>query len=174
MQWFDFLCENNIPFVIRAKENLKFRFEDGCLWSLRTALRGVRARHKIYTLRLWSAETGTPVQAAIKHLKSDEGLIVLTNQPNPTKALKAYRKPWAIEGLFGDAKTRGRNLEDTRLTQHGKVSTLMGVLALAMTWAARCGSLLLDKKTSREKHTEDGKVLVQTGARHPPIRPLRR
>ena len=37
-------------------------------------------------------------------------------QPAGPTALAAYRKRWAIECLFGDAKTRGLNLEDTRLT----------------------------------------------------------
>lgn len=35
------------------------------------------------------------------------------HQPDVRQALNDYRKRWAIECLFGDAKTRGLNLEDT-------------------------------------------------------------
>ena len=51
-------------------------------------------------------------------------------------ALAAYRKRWAIECLFGDAKTRGLNLEDTRLTAPRKLDLLMAIVALALAWPA--------------------------------------
>ncbi len=50
------------------------------------------------------------------------------------KALKAYRKRWRIECLFGDSKTRGLNREDTRLTQPAKLNTLLVFITLAMAW----------------------------------------
>ena len=44
--------------------------------------------------------------------KDREPVIVATNRPD-ARALAAYRKRWAIECFFADARTRGLNLEDT-------------------------------------------------------------
>ncbi len=68
---------------------------------------------------------------AVKRL-TGEWLIVVSNQP-PRTALAAYRRRWAIECLFGDAKTRGLNIEDTRLTCPRKLDLLMGQLARPLT-----------------------------------------
>ena len=54
---------------------------------------------------------GTPLSFAAKRLGDGQLLIVATNG-RADKALKAYRKRWQIECLFGDSKTRGLNMED--------------------------------------------------------------
>ena len=82
-------------------------------------------------LRNDSAVDGPLPGFAAKRLK-DEWLIV-SNRP-PRCALAAYRKRWAIECLFGDAKTRGLNLEDTRLTAFRKLDLLMALVTLALAW----------------------------------------
>jgi len=48
---------------------------------------------------------------------------------------KAKKKRWGIESLFGALKSRGFNLEDTRLQDPERLSRLLGLLALAFTWA---------------------------------------
>ncbi len=58
-----------------------------------------------------SAVALTPLSFAAKRLGDGQLLIVATNGP-ADKALKAYRKRWQIECLFGDSKTRGQNMED--------------------------------------------------------------
>ena len=58
--------------------------------------------------------SGTTFAFAAKRLP-DGWLTVVSNLP-PRRALAAYRRRWAIESMFGDAKTRGLNIEDTRLT----------------------------------------------------------
>lgn len=42
--------------------------------------------------------------------------------------------------MFGDAKTRGLNLEDTRLTDPRKLALLMALVALAIVWAGRAAA----------------------------------
>ena len=69
----------------------------------------------------------------------------------PRAALAAYRKRWAIECLFGDAKTRGLNLEDTRLTDPRKLDLLMALVALALAWAGRTAATLLGSAAPRRK-----------------------
>jgi hypothetical protein len=87
-----------------------------------------------------------------RRLDGGELLIVAGNAPaaNP---LYAYRKRWAIECLFGDAKTRGFNLEDTRLTSADKLGLLLAVVALAVAWVCRTATDLMGTKApKRKKH----------------------
>jgi hypothetical protein len=71
----------------------------------------------------------------LKRLKN-ELLIVVTNGP-AAAGLAAYAKRWAIGSLFGDLKTRGLNMEDTRLTDPSKPDLLMSLAARATAWIAR-------------------------------------
>lgn len=137
-RWMDFLNKNSIPFAIRVKENLSIVLENGKVCSLRTLLRNRRARSVVHRFEGRLPETATPVRVAIKQLRTDAWLIIMTNQDDAKAALNAYRKRWGIECLFGDAKTRGLNLEDTRLTDPAKLATLLGILAMAVSWAYRC------------------------------------
>ena len=72
----------------------------------------------------------------------------------PARALAAYRKRWAIECMFGDAKTRGLNLEDTRLTCPRKLDLLMALVALALAWAGRTAADLLGNREPQGNPTD--------------------
>ncbi|CAN7617314.1 IS4 family transposase [Pararhizobium sp. LjRoot238] len=154
-EWMDFLCENKINFVIRVKIDMTVTLDDGRTWSFASLLRRKRARTApaIGQGRL----NGTPgpakhaVHFAAKRLKSDEWLIVVTNRQDVRQALNDYRKRWAIECLFGDAKTRGLNLEDTRIRSHDKLSCLLVVVTLAMAWAYRCATKTMGIKAIKRK-----------------------
>ena len=76
---------------------------------------------------------------AAKRIKGKELLIVATNRP-AHHALTTYSQRWAIECLFAEAKTKGFNLEDTRLSITKKLSLLIGIVALTMAWAAKMAS----------------------------------
>lgn len=147
--WIDFLCENNIPFAIRLKGDLRITTEDGAELTLEARLRA-RGRGRILRGRLgFGRERGRHgVTVAAKRLEAGGFLFVVTNC-EPRLALAAYRRRWAIECLFGDAKTRGLNLEDTRLTRPARLDLLMGVVALAIAWAARTALLLLPGRAPR-------------------------
>jgi hypothetical protein len=114
-------ADNNIPFAIRLREDLRVTTEDGCELTLRARLR-CAGRTRFFQARLGTrdgAGSDAPLlNFAAKHLGT-EWLIVATNIP-ARRALSAYRKRWAIECMFGDAKTRGLNIEDTGLTDPRK------------------------------------------------------
>ena len=84
---------------------------------------------------------GTPFSFTAKRLGEGELLIVAGNGPG-NKALKAYRRRWQIECLFGDSKTRGLNMEDTCLTQPVKLNTLLVIITLASAWAHACATAI--------------------------------
>jgi hypothetical protein len=151
--WLKFLNDNNIPFAIRLREDLRVVTADGCELTLFARLRGTR-KTRTFRARLWAdgghdAETAPEFSFAVKRLAT-EWLIVVSNLP-PRTALAAYRKRWAIECMFGDAKTRGLNLEDTRLTDPRKLDLLMALVTLALVWAGRTAVDLLARRDPKRK-----------------------
>lgn len=155
VEWMDFLNENNIPFVIRVKIDMTVTVEDGRTWSLATLLRRRRAR--CATVICKGHVNGTagairePVHLAAKQLSNDEWLIVATNRKDAKQGLNDYRKRWGIECLFGDAKTRGLNIEDTHITNPEKLASLIVILMLAITWAYRCATQAMGMKAIPRK-----------------------
>jgi hypothetical protein len=163
-RWMDFLNKNKVTFAIRVKESLSIVLEGDKTVSLATLLRHRRARRVVHSFEGRLPETATPVRVAIKQLKSDEWLIVMTNKDDAGAALSAYRKRWHIECLFGDAKTRGLNLEDTRITDPDKLATLLGILALAISWAYRCATQTMGRRAiARKTHGRREKSWFRVG-----------
>lgn len=154
-RWMDFLNEYNIPFVIRVKEDMTLALESGQTWSLKSLVRRKRARTvaAIFEGRL-NGEGGLTkqtVRIAAKQLADGQWLIVATNHPQPKQALNLYRRRWAIECLFADAKTRGLNLEDTRLRASEKLDCMLVIVTLAITWAYRCATHTMSRKAIPRK-----------------------
>ena len=152
-EWLKFLNDNNMPFAIRLRENLRVTDEDGHDLTLRARLRRGRGSRS-FRARMGARDDaatgdGPLLNFAAKRLKN-EWLIVVSNVA-PRIALAAYRKRWAIECLFGDAKTRGLNLEDTGLTDPRKLDLLMGIVALALAWAGRTAANLLGPHAPKRK-----------------------
>jgi hypothetical protein len=136
--WIRFLMQNNVVFAIRLKENLCVDLDDGRSYPLKSLYRrGTRANPRLARparLRAMGDRSHPPLGFAAKRLAGGELLIVATNG-RTDKALETYRKRWQIECLFADSKTRGLNIEDTRLTDPAKLNTLLVVITLAMTWS---------------------------------------
>lgn len=134
-KWLTFLTESGIPFAIRVREDLRVTSEAGHTLPLAAHL-GTRGRTRFLRGRFAGVPADAPpLDFALKRLEG-ELLIVVTNGPAAI-GLAAYAKRWAIESLFGDLKTRGLNMEDTRLTDPRKLDLLMGLAALATAWIAR-------------------------------------
>ncbi len=152
-EWLKFLNDTNIPFAIRLRADLRVTTEDGSDLTLLARLRRA-GRTRFFQARLGAREDaeahGAPLlNFAAKRLGA-EWLIVVSNIP-ARRALATYRKRWAIECLFGDAKTRGLNIEDTRLTNPRKLALLMALVALAIAWAGRAAADLLGQGSPRRK-----------------------
>lgn len=85
--------------------------------------------------------------------RNDGTMIIIATNRDPKAALSLYRKRWQIECLFGDTKTRGLNMEDTRLTLPAKLHLLMAVVTLALAWAHACASRTKGRSTSKRQAT---------------------
>lgn len=162
--WLAFLANSRIPFAIRVRPDLFMALADDSLWSIATLLRTKRARHTIHTFDLFLPGTRLPLKLAAKRLASGEWLLVMTNTSEPRRALQVYRRGWGIECLFGDAKTRGLNLEDTRMTHPAKIDTLTAILTLAIAWIYQTATAAMGLKAiPRKTHGPRGKSWFRTG-----------
>lgn len=154
--WIEFLRKNNVPFAIRVKANQRVALSDGRLWALRTLLRKRRKSRSITAFEACLPASSAPVSFAAKWIDGrkdcqGEWLVVITNSHDAKRALRTYKRRWAIECLFGDAKTRGFNIEDTRMTASEKIDTLTAIITLAITWSYRCATQTMGMKAIKRK-----------------------
>ena len=70
----------------------------------------------------------------------------------------------ALTASIANAKTRGLNFEDTRLTDPAKLHLLTAIIALAIAWAARAARTKLGQTAPpRKSHGYLGKSYFRTG-----------
>ncbi len=134
--WFEGLKQRMLCFIMRLRNNTLI----GSKGSYKSVAKryGYLARRKTYVCpkRVWIY--GLRLQLALT--KSQQGeLVVLACTHKPERALLRYAERWNIECLFSALKTRGFNLEDTRLTRTDKLDNLIAMLAIAFSWAHLLG-----------------------------------
>jgi DDE family transposase len=145
-EWFKFLINSKIPSYIRVKEDTQVLSKDGKYTvGLRDLCRQIRCGKRkvfkgLYTL------LGVNVHIAASRNYKGELLIVITNDC-PLKALKIYKKRWAIETLFGYLKTKGFRFEDTHMTDLKKIDAWMLLLTLAVVWTLKANAVIRSKMT---------------------------
>lgn len=130
-QWFLFLLEQKIPFIIRVKQNSMVEIGDNGKLPI-GRLRKWLSRKKVvnHPINLWGRLT--------KGAK--EQMIVVSNFKFEDP-LGMYRRRWEIETMFGCLKTRGFRMEDTHITDPDKIEKVVFVLAIAFCWAYRTGDI---------------------------------
>lgn len=62
-------------------------------------------------------------------------LQIIISFNNPQRANTLYKERWQIESAFKALKSSGFNLEDTHLTEPGRVQKLLALVIVAFTWA---------------------------------------
>ncbi|MEJ2330864.1 MAG: IS4 family transposase [Gammaproteobacteria bacterium] len=164
-EWMAFLKAAGIPFAIRVKED-QLILVDGREYSLRSYLSRCKGERG-FTASL-PAKAGQPaleLHFGAKRIKGGELLIVAcSEQIGGSRILRYYRWRWFIECMFSDSKTRGLNLEDTRLKITHKLSLLIAILAIAMALACHTASRIMGSKyPARKKHGYCSKSWFRTG-----------
>jgi hypothetical protein len=164
-EWFAFLKEAGIPFAIRLKEEQIIRV-DGRELSLRSWLsrcRGVRGFTAILPAKAGHADL--ELHFGARRIKGGELLIVASPLPlSGGRILRYYSKRWFIECLFADSKTKGLNLEDTRLTLARKLNLLIAIAAIAIALVCRAAAKRMGQKyPARKKHGYCERSWFRTG-----------
>lgn len=161
--WFRFLIEEDIPFVIRVKQNFMAEgIRHGYAVPIGELLKnlGRKKAHINHSITLWKHR----LFASVEYAKgAKEPMIVVSNRafPNP---LSLYRWRWGIETLFGCLKSRGFRMEDTHMVQPDKIEKLLFVLSIAVCWAYKTGELQVRKVAIRiKKHGRKAKSVFRVG-----------
>ncbi len=123
--------------------------------------RHIRAVARIWQGRFPSSSLPQLHNFAAREIKSGEGLIIVTNMANAKRPLCKYKKRWGIECLFADAKRRSFNREGPDLTQHQKFSTLMAIIAIAMSLAYVCASTVMGHKVIKRQKILEPRTMVK-------------
>ena len=161
--WFRFLIEEEIPFVIRVKQNsLVGGIRKGYIVPIGELLKklGHKKAYINHPVTLWGHE----LFASIEYAKgAKEPMIVVSNRIFP-EPLSLYRWRWGIETLFECLKSRGFRLEETHMTHPDKVEKLLFVLAIAVCWAYKTGELQVRKvPIAIKQHGRKAKSVFRVG-----------
>lgn len=161
-EWFRFLKKHRIKFQMRLHKNTLVRNGRGqyahawrlfCRTRINCPLVIPEAR------KMWGME----LYLSGCRLKDGEYLILVSSE-FCEKPHEQYCKRWGIESLFGALKSRGFNLEDTHLKDAERLSRLLGLLALAFTWAFVVGHWQASvKELKLKKHGYPPKSIFRRG-----------
>jgi hypothetical protein len=161
-RWFRFLKRHRIKFQMRLKKDTLARNRQGRLvqaWRLFASTRVNQMLVIPEARQMW----GMDLFLSGCYLGEGEWLILVSPEYSPEPA-KEFKKRWGIETLFGALKSRGFNLEDTRLQDPERVSRLLALLAIAFTWAFVVGEWqAVVKDLKLKKHGYPPKSIFRLG-----------
>ena len=139
--WMAYLKRNKIGFILRLRENQHVVRPGYETWTIADIAKPLTVGQKMIVkgwCRLGQNAKSPDVRLVILRLKTGE-LLALACSSKPRHALANYRRRWTIETMFANLKTKGFNMEDTRITDRDKLATLLVVLALAVALAVKTG-----------------------------------
>jgi len=153
--WIEWLQKAGIPHFLRLREDMYVFNREHAPLPLSQHAAWLRNGERLVLKGCWRIgvsenNASPPLRIVMLRLKTGE-LLTIASQSRPKRALAVYRKRWKIETLFAALKTRGFNLEATHMTDPGKLSTLMALLAMAASAACKVGLWRLGKKQKRLK-----------------------
>ncbi len=152
--WLSFLIEQRISYRLRIKASYQITNAKGELIRASKLCRTLKINERLElkgTRTLW----GQRVYAAVcKKEDGDQVLVIASEQSG--KILIEYGERWKIETLFGILKTRGFRLEDTHITEIDRISKLLSLLTIAVSWAMLAGEL--ENRVTRFKTKKHGKL----------------
>jgi len=137
--WLKFLVENKIPYRLRIKANYQITNAGGALVRASRLSRTLKIGERIELRgkrRLWEQV----VFAAVCRKADGDSVLIISNEQSG-RILLEYGERWKIETLFGILKTRGFRLEDTHITEIERISKLLSLLTIAVSWAMLAGEL---------------------------------
>jgi Transposase DDE domain len=161
-EWFRFLRRRRINFQMRLRANTGVsngRGQRVQAWRLFAATRVNQMLVIPSARRMW----GMDLFLSGCYLGSGEYLILVSPE-YIARPHQQYAQRWGIESLFGALKSRGFNLEETRLQDPERISRLLALLAIAFTWAFVVGEWQAAvKELKLKKHGYPPKSVFRLG-----------
>ena len=159
--WMRRLKDRGIPFAIRLRSDRRiWESPDGPSLPARMHARTVDlgGERTLEGTRYLSGaqEAGAqeealiPVRVVIRRIGDEDSedpfLILATSGIDTAEATEFYERRWDILALLAALKSRGFDLEETHVTEPGKIENLVGLLALAYGWTRLVG----EERAARE------------------------
>ena len=161
-EWLTYLIEKKISYRLRIKANYQISNARGELIRASKLCRTLKIneRRELKGRRkLWNHL----VYAAVCKKEDGDNVLVISSEQSG-KILLEYGERWKIETLFGVLKTRGFRLEDTHLTEPKRVSKLLSLLTIAVSWAMLAGEMESQVKPLKiKKHGNLEKSIFRLG-----------
>ena len=161
-QWLKYLIENEISYRLRIKASYQITNARGTVVRASRLCRTLKIneRQELRGKRLlWDQEVFV---AVCRKADGDHVLVISSEQSG--RILLEYGERWKIETLFGILKTRGFRLEDTHVTEVERISKLLSILTIVVSWAMLTGELeMLSMPLKTKKHGRLEKSIFRLG-----------
>lgn len=135
-----YLEKKRVAFRLRLKVSMPITNKNGVPMKCGKLLRTLKIGEN-YKLKRARKYGGVKVFVEVERGRDAKESVIVISSENTGQILKEYKQRWKIETLFQNLKSRGFEMEETHLTQAGKIDKLFGVLALAAAWATKTGEL---------------------------------
>lgn len=137
-EWFKWLKEENIPFVIRIKSNTLIDEDYFGSKDIKTLFSHTQ-KDEFYAFGNTQMFGTELYLGGIETTKSKESLILVSSHKMDDETVSIYQKRWEIETMFGALKSKGFNFEESKLTEGYKIEKLMAFLSIAFIWSILAG-----------------------------------
>ena len=150
-EWFEWLNEKNIPFVIRIRNNSVIDTNEFDSENVKELFKYVR-KNEFCAFGKTSIFNTQLHLGGIRASKSEEPLIVVSNRKIDKKTIAIYKRRWEIETMFGALKSKGFNFEESKISEKLKVEKLMAFLSISFIWSILAGDYRsIDKAIAYKK-----------------------
>lgn len=161
-EWLTYLIAKKISYRLRVKASYRMTNARGKLIRASKLCRTLKRGHRLELKGKRSLWNNVVYAAVCKKEDGDNVLVISSEQSG--KILLEYGERWKIETLFGVLKTRGFRLEDTHLTEPERVSKLLSLLTIAVSWAMLAGELEVQANPLKvKKHGNLEKSIFRLG-----------
>lgn len=145
--WIAYLEQQQIPYVIRIRNNFKISKNGTRLFCVSQLLWGLskggryHSQRKLYVSDNWC-------YVSVYHQVDNQGhcdtVILISNIKNTyqNNRLELYQSRWQIECLFKALKSSGFHLEETHVKDLQRLQMLISVCLLAFVWCYRIGEYI--------------------------------
>jgi Transposase DDE domain len=124
-------------------------------WESVKVTRDAKASQRVNLVAIWDHDEAEP-------------WLLITNHTDPEQVGELYAARFWIEEMFSDHKSRGLNLEATRITDPDRLERLLVAVTLAYLWSMQVGALVVGRDEWRQvdnRGAERSVSLCQIGLR---------
>jgi hypothetical protein len=126
-EWIQFLHDENIPFIIRIKNNMYVEY-GGKRIKVSELTKAVVCGKKVkFDVQLDNVK----IQLAATKSTNNELVVVIASIGLKDDLLDQYRLRWLIELFFKSIKSKGFDIENTHMTDPEKIKKLFALIAIA-------------------------------------------